>query len=32
MEDNKKHTCSKPTLNRLLTYTMLSEDTDFINI
>ena len=30
MEDNKKHTCNKPTFNRLLTYTMLSEDIDFI--
>ena len=30
MEDNKTHTCNKPTFNRLLTYTMLFEDIDFI--
>ena len=30
MEDNKEHTWNKPTLNRSLSYAMLSEDTDFI--
>ena len=30
MEDNKEHAWNKPTLNRSLSYVMLSEDTDFI--
>ena len=32
MEDNKEHTWNKPTLNRSLSYAMLSEDNDFIKI
>ena len=32
MEDNKEHTWNKPTLNRSLSYAMLSEDTDFIKM
>ena len=30
MEDNKEHKRNKPTLNRSLSYVMLSKDNDFI--
>ena len=32
LEDNKEYTWNKPTLNRSLSYAMLSEDTDFIKM